>query len=316
MTEDNIIENFWAQLMELQRSQPRLGLGTLVNENSRYTNFTDRCKNCYLLTNAWNNEDCMHGRSISFSKDCVDCEKVTKSTLCYECIDCINCYNCNSLQECEDCTDCTLGYDLKGCKNCYGCVGLRHKENCIFNKPVPPNESISRQQAIEIFEELKTKTPRLYANNQNVENVTGDLLRNSKNLQNCFIMEGCQDCSHCLECVEVTDTLDTEFCEYGGFNYECLSAWKLRSSNYCSFCWESSDLEYCEHVFRSNHCFGCVFLNHKEYHILNQPCSREEYFRLKNRILDKLKADGAYGKKFLPSIYPYEDTIANDVWSK
>jgi hypothetical protein len=70
----------------------------------------------------------------------------------------------------------------------------------------------------------------------------------------------------------------------------------------------SSDLEYCELIANSKNCFGCVGLNHKEFYILNQPYSREDYFKRVAEIKDQLKREGSYGRWF-PSTYPIEDTV-------
>lgn len=314
----DISNNFFDELLKLQKSLPKMAFSVIKNENSDFTNFTDGCKNCYLLTNAWNDEDCLYGRSLAYNQDCVDCDKVMHSTLCYECLDCENCYNSAFLQWCEDCRDCEYGYDLKGCEKCFCSSGLRHKQFYVFNQPYSQEEykakvaelKRDRKGTESRFLELKKDSPRLYANNVNAENCIGDYIRNSKDLFNCYVMQGCQDCFHSLECVDAHDLCDTEFCEYGMFNYECISAWKLSNSSYCTFCWESSDLEYCEYVMRSTNCFGCVYLNHREYCILNKQYSPNEYFELKAQIKEKMKKDGIYGKKLLPSTYPYKDTVA------
>jgi len=48
----------------------------------------------------------------------------------------------------------------------------------------------------------------------------------------------------------------------------------------------------------------------KEYHILNQPYSRDEYFAKVAEIKAELREKGEYGTRFLSSSYPYEDSVA------
>lgn len=320
MNHDHIVENFWPLLLKLQKSMPKIGLIALQNENSYFTSCTDKCKNCYMIINAWENEDCMYSRSVHLCKDCTDCDKITECTLCYQCLDCKNCYNCDHLQWGEDCVDCQWGYDLKGCRNCYGCIGLRRQEFCIFNQKKSQEEYESEIAHLrkypdyvqQMLDWLKPQIPRLYGYNVNTENCTGDQIRNSKNVHASYMIEDCQDVLYSMECFGAHDLIDTEFCEHGSFNCDCMSAYHLHNSVYCNYCWESSDLEYCEHVIRSLHCFGSVFLNHKKYHILNKPYEPEEYFRLKEKIKNKIKEDGIYGRKFLPSTFPFEDTMAAD----
>ena len=63
----------------------------------------------------------------------------------------------------------------------------------------------------------------------------------------CLRCTGCHDCSHCQ---------DSRGCTGSAYLVQCAS---------CSDC---------------TYCTGCVGLNRKEFHILNQPYSRTEYFAL------------------------------------
>ena len=59
-------------------------------------------------------------------------------------------------------------------------------------------------------------------------------------------------------------------------------------------------------------CFGCVALKHGEYSILNKQYSKEEYFKLKEKIIEKMKKDGEYGE-FFPSKnspFAYNESMA------
>lgn len=315
--------DFFQELLKLYDTTPKAAMYNLVNQNSPFGNFMDECKNCYLVSNAHNNEECFYGRDIYRSKNCVDCDHTHDNELLYECLDCRNCYNGNFLQDCEQCTDCEYCFDCRGCRNCFGCVGLRQKEFYIFNEPVPREEYASRvlewkrkgQRAIsEKFEQLKEKIPRLFSRQINVEEVRGDYIKNSKHVWDSFVVQESQDIFHSFEVDRSFDCCDISFAGYTELSYECYSDWRLKNSNYCSVCWESSDLEYCANVFRSRNCFGCVFLNHREFHILNKPYEREAYFKKVAEIKEQLKREGTYGKWFWPSTYPIEDTVA--VWER
>lgn len=309
----DIIKEFLA----LREKQPRAALYQIVNQNSQFTNYTDGLKNCYILSNAYRCEDTYYGRDLFFNRDCIDCDHCKSCELCYECVDCFRCYNGRYLQDCEDCIDCTLGYDLRGCRNCFGCVSLRQKEFFYFNEPFSKenyfekirnlkNSPYSMQQ----FENLKKNIPRRFAHIRQSEAVTGDYILNSKQCFSCFDLQESQDCGYCYEVKNSTDCLDITVGEFMVGNYECQSAWKLQNSVFCNNCWESSDLEYCDQVFRSHQCFFCVYLNHKEFYILNKPYSKEEYFKQVAVYKDQLKADGLYGRWFIRSAYPIEDTCA------
>ena len=92
--------------------------------------------------------------------------------------------------------------------------------------------------------------------------------------------------------------------------YECIGNSGNTNCNFCYASWHNADIEYCEHVFNSHDCFGCISRSHAEYEILNQKYSKEDYFKRVREIKEELKREEMYGKWLLPSTYPYEDTIA------
>lgn len=97
---------------------------------------------------------------------------------------------------------------------------------------------------------------------------------------------------------------------FGSHYNECIGNSGNVNCNFCYACWHNHDLEYCELVFNSNHCFGCVSRSHAEYEILNKKYSKDEYFKKIAGIKDELRREELYGKWLLPSTYPYEDTLA------
>ncbi|MBI5413608.1 hypothetical protein HZA42_04640 [Candidatus Peregrinibacteria bacterium] len=85
----------------------------------------------------------------------------------------------------------------------------------------------------------------------------------------------------------------------------------MNNCNFCFACTTSSDLDFCELVFNSKYCFGCIGLNHKEYYILNKPYSREDYFKRVAEIKEELKCDSDYGRGFWSPTYPFQDTVGS-----
>lgn len=257
-------------------------------------------------------EDCYYGFWVGLSRDCVDCAFAEKCELCYESVDIRECYNCNYCQDCIICTDCNYSYDCKGCKNCFGCVNLRNKEFYIFNEAYFKEEYFRRINLIKSstpppeFTKLKETLPHNYMQGYQTENVVGDHIFHSKNAFYCFDVNEQEDTMYMFNAYIVKNSID---CNYSGqgseLNYMCHSAVKLYNSNFCNICWYGQNLEYCEYVFNSHDCFGCVSRNHAEYEILNQKYSKEEYFKKVAQIKDELKRDGSYGTWWWPS--PYEE---------
>lgn len=309
--------NFFQELEKLKDKMPRLSSIILTSVNSDYNYAVENQKNCYLLANAVNNEDCMYGRDIYGSADCVDCGHIRKCTLCYECLNCSNCYDSSYLQDCEDSQNCDFGYDVKGCKNCIGCVGLRKKEFHIFNEPYSKEDFSAKKKLLkqdEIkprFEELKTKVPRKFAELIQVENCFGDYIYHSRNAYHAFDVVECQDIDYVVESKKLKDCYDITILENSELCYDISSSHVLTNCNFCFQCTYSSDLEYCELVFNSRYCFGCISRNHAEYEILNEKYSRDEYFKKVREIKEQLKREETYGRQYLTPTYPVTDSVVS-----
>lgn len=309
--------DFLAEYTKLQLATPRLsGYVSSDSVNSDYNHNVAGAKNCYLLANAVRNENCMYGRDFYGDTDCMDCDHVTDCTLCYQCLNCANCYDCNFLQDCQNCQDCRYGYFLKGCKNCVGCVGLKQKQFHIFNEPYSEIEyraKISELTSDDIkrrFEELKREVPRVGFLQTDSENFTGNGVYHCRNVFESFDVRECQDGGYLLECRKVTDSWDISVLEDSEMCYQISSSHILNNCNFCFFCVESSDLEYCEGLASCKDCFGCISLHRKQYYILNQPYTKDEYFAKVTEIKDQLRERGLYGKMFLPPTFPRKDTVA------
>ncbi len=301
---------------------PRIALQFSQSENSEYTNYAFKNKNCYLVFGGHYNEDGYYGQYTYATKDCVDCDRVEKGELSYECTYCSNIYNCNHLLNCHTCSDCEFGFDLVNCKNCFLCVGLRNAEYHIKNKPV--SKEIYKQevmkyklinstdQLLEELEKLRQTVPHIAFIQKNCEHCIGSYLQNCKNCFVCFNMTNAEDCLYMHRINDAKDCMDCDNLGYDNSEllYECIGNTGNTNCNFCYACWHNSNLEYCDLVFNSHDCFGCISRSHAEYEILNKKYSKESYFKKIHEIKEELKQEGLYGKWLLASAYPYEDTIA------
>lgn len=315
--------SFLDDFRKLQLSTPRIALQFSQSENSEYTNYAFKNKNCYLVFGSHYNEDCYHLQYCYADKDCVDCDRTDKSELAYECTFCSNLYNSNYLFNCFTCSDCEYGFDLVNCKNCFLSAGLRNAEYCIKNQPVPKElyaqkvrelqSILSSKQLLNELEKVKMTVPQVAVIQRNCENCLGSLLENCKNSLYCFSGTDLEDCIY-LQTIahHIKDSVDCDSIGYDPCEllYECIGITGSINCNFCYASWHNSDLEYCELVFNSHHCFGCIARNHAEYEILNQKYPKDEWFKRVAEIKDELRKQGFYGKWLLPSTYPYEDTIA------
>ncbi|MEK7524499.1 MAG: hypothetical protein AAB588_05740 [Patescibacteria group bacterium] len=324
--------SFFEQYGELSKAVPRPALQTAFHfdENSQYTNYAGKNKNCYLIFDSDENWDCYYSYSTNSSKSCSDCYRVKQCELCYECIDCENCYRSYFLQDCEQCIDSAYLKNCIGCKNCFMSSNLRHKEYYIQNQPVGKElyeEWMARlgfRSGIEAdkkaWAEFALKFPQKFMHGTHNENVTGDYLVNCKNAVQCFDSRDLWDCKYFDQSfMDAKDCMDIQECgDKAELLYEtAFSGYSVYNLKFCLHCLSPNrNLQYCNYCVSCEDCFGCIGLKRKKYCVLNKQYTKEEYESLLPKIIEQMKSSGEYGE-FFPiqlSSFAYNETLAQDFY--
>lgn len=323
----NFNRPFFEQFAELLKAVPcpAVHRGYQYDENSDYTNYAGKNKNCYLIFDSDENWDCYYCYSTNGSKNCMDCYRVRKCELCYECIDVIKCYNCQFLQDCSNCSDSIFLKNCIGCKHCIASSNLKNKQYYINNKQATKEEYeqyIKKmkdenflKQVQDYFEKFKLTFPQKFMHGIQNENVVGDYLTNCKNAIECYDSSDLWDCKYIYQAFNpLKDCMDIQECGEAEQLYEtAFSGYDIYNLKFCVHCFSNaSDLQYCSFSHHSRNCFGCASLLRQEYCILNKKYSKEDYEELLPRIIEHMKSTGEYGE-FFPmqlAIYPYNRTVA------
>ncbi|MFA5793081.1 MAG: hypothetical protein WC897_04415 [Candidatus Gracilibacteria bacterium] len=321
---------FFEQFNELMLAVPALSLNLQKeNQNCDYTNLTTQNKDSYLIFAALKSEDSYYCTYLHRCKNTVDSFFVFDCELCYECIDCYNCYQLFYSQNCQNCNSSYFLNDCKSCEQCFGCSGLVNKKYHIFNKPCVPEEYKKRVaeymsskeaflEAQKGFNSIKLASPhKYYAGLQN-ENFSGDHVSFSKNAEFCFDCTNLEDCKYCTWLHDSRDCYDCyAWGQKGEMGYENhLCGNNFYNVMFCDACWnEVSETYYCHSCFNNvKNLFGCTGLEHKEFCIFNKQYSREEYFLLKEKIIEHMKKTGEWGEFFPANVSPfcYNETVAEE----
>ena len=105
---------------------------------------------------------------------------------------------------------------------------------------------------------------------------------------------GCQRCVDCTFCRASVALVRCHYCIDSQRCYDsihCRASRELMSCNHCAFCERCVQSSYLYRSFdcaACNYCFGCVGLSGKDFHVLNQPYERSEYFALTSRLTREL----------------------------
>ncbi len=294
---------FFEQFQELSLKVPRPALqgNYQYDENSDYTNYAGKNKDCYMIFDSEHNRDCYYSYSTNKSENCMECYRIDKCELCFECIDSHKCYNCYFCQDCDNCSNSFFLKNCIGCKHCIMCSNLKNKEFYIKNKKASPDEykkaleflkSYSDLKTAEkMFEKIKLEYPQKYIHGVQNESVTGDYLTNCKNAEICFDSRGLWDCRYVYQAFNpLKNCMDIQECGDAEKLYECAfvgyDAFNSKFSHH--MLGNQSDIEYCTFCPHSSNLFGCIGLRHKQYCVLNKQYTKDEYEDLVPRIIQHM----------------------------
>jgi len=332
--------NFFEQYKEFQKKVPFMSLfisyNTLVN--SDYINHAGYAKNCYLVFNADYNENVYYGTSIVRDKDSMDALRLVDSELCNEIIMSVECYRAFFSEDCRNCTDVYFSKALRGCSNCFGCINLQNKNYYIFNKPYSKEEYKNeikkyKLDSFSAVEDLKKQVREFWMGFPNKfrvavqnENVSGDYIAYSKNAHYMYQARGVENGKFCQWITEAPAKDVYDFTEWGNgaeLIYDSIACGEGASNiRFCFGVWENT--LHAEYSMMSQGCsdiFGCLNLRKKQYCIFNKQYSKEEYEKLKAKIIEDMDANPYVDSKgrvfkygeFFPydlSLFGYNETSA------
>ncbi|MEK7673410.1 MAG: hypothetical protein AAB373_06020 [Patescibacteria group bacterium] len=319
---------FFEQFKELMLDVPKISVFASRNENSDYTNGAQQNKNSYMIFVSDHNEDCYYSYAIDSCKDCLECFNCYKSTLCVECIDCSDCYHVAYSQNSHNCSESYFLYDCKNCQNCFGCYGLRSKKYHIFNQPHSKEEYEKKVKSLNLgnrqklqevmkFVEHKAKQQQIrqYYDGNNNDHSTGDHIVGCKSCTECYDSGELEDCGYLIYSFKSKDCFDghvvVDKCE---LCYETLGTINQYDTQFTFMSFYSKNSMYLDHCVGVEDCFGCSGLKKKQYCIFNKQYTKEEYFELRNKIIEHMKQTGEWGSP--PGIelspFAYNETVAQD----
>jgi len=332
---------FLEQMLELRNKSTFMSNESLYSSlvNSPYVNAAAYQKDCFMVFNADYGERTAYCMVYAHINECLDGYRLKNCELCYECTGMYKSYHCIYSEELDSCTDVYFSRACFGCTDCFGCINLRNKSYSIFNEQYTKEEYFeklksfrldtikgiesARKESYEFW--MKNPQRAVQGNGLNV-NTTGDFVYESKNAKDGYMISGAED-SRYVQMLTMGPTKNCYDYTNWGNNaenlYECLTVGEGASGNkFCVQCWPNAiDNEYCIYTIQSKDCFGCVNLKRKQYCILNKEYSKEEYFKLKERIIADMKVNPyidsvgriwGYGEQlpFNFSPFAYNETMA------
>tara|TARA_Y100000310_G_scaffold208163_1_gene208705 strand:+ start:5227 stop:5976 length:750 start_codon:yes stop_codon:yes gene_type:complete len=218
----------------------------------------------------------------------------------------VHCYNSDYCQDCQNCIDSQYCKDCFGCKNCFGCAGLYQKQYRFFNEQLTKEEYEKRILELDLcnpdhraavqqrVEELRKTIPQIATHQYQTEDCSGDHISESKDCHQCYDIFASEECLYTIEANANTSCSDLTVCFETEASYSCVQSPLCFGSNFLFHMDSTHMSEFCAYGRNLKNCFGCVYMENKEYHILNKPYSPEDYEKEVAKIKKELMDAGKY----------------------
>ena len=98
-----------------------------------------------------------------------------------------------------------------------------------------------------------------------------------KNCYLCFRSDYSENCAYTNTMSRLKDCFDVAFINDSELCYEVVNSNKCYRAFWSQDCDDSHDIWFSKDLTGCSDCMGCINLRNKQYHILNQPYTKEEY---------------------------------------
>lgn len=324
--------DFFVQYKQLLEKVPALAIyndNDIVSKNCEYTNYFARGKDCYLTTNCWKVENVMYSLCILEARDIMDSGFLYDGgEQLYHALYSMKSSRSRYIYNSVELVDCAFCFDCRGCTSCFMSANLRNKSYCFKNKQYSKEEyqAILKKYQLdthsgmerakkEFREFMFTQLHRdVYMNNS--VNCTGQYLYNCKNAKDCYVAVRVEDSRYFERGDTVKDSYD---CLTGGEQelcYESINPDHCNGAFFTNYCHTDNDIWYSDSCQSSENIFGCVSLKSASYSIFNKQYDKEEYKKLKSKLIEQMKKAGQWGEFFPSNLSPfcYNETMAQDAF--
>ncbi len=210
--------------------------------------------------------------------------------------------------------------NLTGCHECIACSNLENMSYCIKNKQYAKEEYQAEKKRIlehkGSFEKIIASLPTT-STNYGSENVQGNHIINSTNVQNGYYANRLENGRNVI-CVWWEDQ-EKNFYDmfdagvHSSDMYANEWSWVYSNNIYCSSQVErSSNIFHSYYLVNCSYCFACVWLQNRQYCILNKQYEKEEWEEKVHEIFVEMEQRWELGSFFPASMNPF---YFNDTWA-
>ena len=156
----------------------------------------------------------------------------------------------------------------------------------------------------EQFAELINVVPREGTSVFNSENC--DYNGHCRRSRNCYmstLIAGSEDVHYSYWIVNAQDMMDCYFVNNSTLCYDCIDGENLYNCIKIQDCLNCQDCYFSYQLIGCNNCIACSNLQRKDYHILNEPVSKEEFDRVRSELLSGTRSGYALGEELFQQMW-------------
>lgn len=229
--------------------------------------------------------------------DCVDVTFTSGgSGTCLELLNCHNCTHCAYLYNCYSCSEVYYSTDLMNCDHCFGCSGLRSKSYYIFNQEVSKEKYTEEVSMLLQMDELSLKelvdsklkdipTPRIFMLGDISDSYYCNNIIDCERVYYAFETSRAKNCGYLWHTESIEDSWDLSYSRKVTDSYMCADCTYSSNIFFGIDIFECANCLYCVSCVKCTDCIGCVGLMEHQYCIFNKQYEKEEYMRLKDKIV-------------------------------
>ncbi|MFH1089899.1 MAG: hypothetical protein V1716_05780 [Candidatus Uhrbacteria bacterium] len=306
-------KSFFEQFRELQIKVPLKAANNTVDPEHSMALGSKGDIDSYFVADGGRNRECFFTLFSALGERSAEIHNVLQAVDSYHVNDAFNVHRSQYASDLRALSNSAFAFIASECSDCFGVSIRKHKKNIFFNEQLTEEEYNKRRTAIDlgrrsVVDEWKNKFHELLTQNTvwpqnmnfNAEGCEGEYL------------VGARDCRFCFACVEkptglyytaftAMEVRDSAFLISASDAAECYQCVFAENSSNCLFSYSiirCQNMEYCFECKECENCFGCVGLNHKKFHIFNQPYSEAEYWSRVDELKTAMLARGEYGEFF------------------
>jgi hypothetical protein len=143
---------------------------------------------------------------------------------------------------------------------------------------------------LEQLKQLSEKTPQMALEVNYPTLVNSEYVNHAATAKNCYLIFTADECENVLYSeilMRDKDSMDCSIMNYSELCYESIDCHRSSKTFFSEDCVDCVDVYFSKNCRSCANCFGCTNLRGKQYHIFNQPYSKEEY----RKKLEEMKLD-------------------------